>query len=77
VTGRANPLTSTSSPSSDSGTHAAATGDASDREPSGQTPTSGVVRYGVPHELERRLQERLDALGLAPRAELLHVLRRP
>ena len=35
--GRANPLTSTSSPSLDSGTHAAATGDASDREPFGQT----------------------------------------
>ena len=28
-------------------------------------------------ELERRLQERLDALGLAPRAELLHVLMLP
>ena len=27
-----------------------------------------------PDELERRLQERLDALGAAPRAELLHVL---
>jgi hypothetical protein len=27
-----------------------------------------------PDELERRLQERLDALGPAPRAELLHVL---
>jgi hypothetical protein len=25
-------------------------------------------------ELERRLRERLDALGPAPRAELLHVL---
>jgi hypothetical protein len=36
VIGRANPLTSTSSPSLDSGTHAAATGDASDREPFGQ-----------------------------------------
>ena len=34
--GRANPLTSTSSPSLDSGTHAAATGDASDREPLGK-----------------------------------------
>ena len=76
MTGRASPLTSTSSPSSDSGTHAAATGDASDREPFGQTPTSGSSGMG-PHELERRLQERLDALGLAPRAELLHVLRRP
>jgi hypothetical protein len=28
-------------------------------------------------ELERRLRERLDALGLAPRAELLHVLMLP
>ena len=28
-------------------------------------------------ELERRLQERLDALGPAPRAELLHVLMLP
>jgi hypothetical protein len=27
-----------------------------------------------PHELERLLQERLNALGPAPRAELLHVL---
>jgi hypothetical protein len=27
-----------------------------------------------PNELERRLQLRLDALGPAPRAELLHVL---
>jgi hypothetical protein len=27
-----------------------------------------------PDQLERRLRERLDALGLAPRAELLHVL---
>jgi hypothetical protein len=26
-----------------------------------------------PDELEKQLQERLDALGLAPRAELLHV----
>jgi hypothetical protein len=30
-----------------------------------------------PGELERRLQERLDALGPAPRAELLHVLMLP
>jgi hypothetical protein len=28
-------------------------------------------------KLERRLRARLDALGLAPRAELLHVLRLP
>jgi hypothetical protein len=27
-----------------------------------------------PDELERQLQERLDAFGPAPRAELLHVL---
>jgi hypothetical protein len=30
-----------------------------------------------PNELERRLQGRLDALGPAPRAELLHVLMLP
>jgi len=30
-----------------------------------------------PDELERRLLERLDALGPAPRAELLHVLMLP
>jgi len=30
-----------------------------------------------PDELERRLQERLDALGPVPRAELLHVLMLP
>jgi hypothetical protein len=27
-----------------------------------------------PDEVERRLRERLDALGPAPRAELLHIL---
>jgi hypothetical protein len=30
-----------------------------------------------PVQLERRLRDRLDALGPAPRAELLHVLRLP
>jgi hypothetical protein len=30
-----------------------------------------------PDELERRLRERLDTLGPAPRAELLHVLMLP
>ena len=30
-----------------------------------------------PDQLEARLQERLDALGPAPRAELLHVLMLP
>jgi hypothetical protein len=30
-----------------------------------------------PDRLERRLRERLDALGPAPRAELLHVLMLP
>jgi hypothetical protein len=30
-----------------------------------------------PDQLERRLRERLDALGLAHRAELLHVLMLP
>jgi hypothetical protein len=29
------------------------------------------------YELERQLRERLDALGAAPRAELLHVLMLP
>ena len=36
-----------------------------------------VSRAMRPDELERRLQERLDALGPAPRAELLHVLMLP
>jgi hypothetical protein len=31
----------------------------------------------MPDELERRLRERLDALGPAPRAELLHILMLP
>jgi hypothetical protein len=30
-----------------------------------------------PDQLERRIRERLDALGPAPRAELLHVLTLP
>jgi hypothetical protein len=30
-----------------------------------------------PDDLERRIRERLDALGPAPRAELLHVLMLP
>jgi hypothetical protein len=30
-----------------------------------------------PNELERRLREHQDALGPAPRAELLHVLKLP
>ena len=30
-----------------------------------------------PDQLDRRLRERLDALGPAPRAELLHVLLLP
>jgi hypothetical protein len=30
-----------------------------------------------PDQLDRRLRERLDALGPAPRAELLHVLMLP
>jgi hypothetical protein len=40
----------------------------------------GSTRYPPtvrPDELERRLRERLDALGPAPRAELLHVLMLP
>ena len=34
-------------------------------------------RHMRPDQLERRLRERLDALGLAPRAELLHALMLP
>jgi hypothetical protein len=40
----------------------------------GEGLVSGFVR---PDELERQLRERLDALGPAPRAELLHVLTLP
>jgi hypothetical protein len=43
--------------------------------------SSGLIRRSLlspsPDELERRLQERLDALGPAPRSELLHVLMLP
>jgi hypothetical protein len=35
------------------------------------------VPLAMSDELERRLRERLDALGPAPRAELLHVLMLP
>jgi hypothetical protein len=39
---------------------------------------AGAARFVMrPDELERRLRERLDALGPAPRAELLHVLMLP
>jgi hypothetical protein len=38
------------------------------------TVTSALARGGG-HQLERQLRQRLDALGPAPRAELLHVLR--
>jgi hypothetical protein len=41
------------------------------------SPRGGVGSQGEADELERRLQERLDALGPAPRAELLHVLMLP
>ncbi len=44
------------------------------------TPTpSEAARLSVvlPDQLERRLRERLDALGPAPRAELLDVLMLP
>jgi hypothetical protein len=40
------------------------------------SPSTGAVRRR-PEELERLLRERLDALGPAPRAELLHVLTLP
>jgi hypothetical protein len=36
-----------------------------------------VACRSATHELERRLRQRLDALGPAPRAELLHVLMLP
>ena len=35
------------------------------------------TRLRDPDQLERRLKDRLDALGPAPRAELLHVLMLP
>jgi len=37
-------------------------------------PVGIVFEVTRPDELERRPQERLDALGAAPRVELLHVL---
>jgi hypothetical protein len=40
-------------------------------------PLRRSLRPVRPDELERRLQERLDALGPAPRPELLHVLMQP
>jgi hypothetical protein len=43
-----------------------------DLTPGQRPPDSGRMR---PDELDRRLRERLNALGPAPRAELLHVLR--
>jgi hypothetical protein len=44
-------------------------------EPSGQAVTEGSEGRHLmrPDQLERQLCERLDALGPAPRAELLHV----
>ena len=47
------------------------------RPPAGMSGTALVSRAMGPDELERRLRERLDALGPAPRAELLHVLMLP
>jgi hypothetical protein len=41
------------------------------------TPPANSLLSVRPDELERRLGERLDALGSAPRAELLHVLMLP
>jgi hypothetical protein len=37
----------------------------------------GPVSLHEPDELERRLRKHLDALGPAPRVELLHVLMLP
>jgi hypothetical protein len=42
----------------------------------GVTPTDTLARMRL-DELENRLRERLDALGPAPRAELLHFLMLP
>ena len=48
------------------------------RTPSDPRQETGVGSRAVrPDKLERRLQERLDALGPTPRAELLHVLMLP
>jgi hypothetical protein len=41
------------------------------------SPRGDVGSHDGPDQLERRLRERLDALGPAPRAELLHVLMLP
>lgn len=43
----------------------------------GMSGTALVSRAMRPDELERRIRERLDALGPAPRGELLHVLMLP
>ena len=44
----------------------------------GETDSVSLISRAVgPDELERRLQERLDALGPARRAELLHVIMLP
>jgi hypothetical protein len=40
----------------------------------GSTAQPGAMR---PDELERRMRERLEAFGPAPRAELLHILMLP
>jgi hypothetical protein len=46
----------------------------SDTRADGSTAQPAVMR---PDQLERRIRERLDALGPAPRAELLHILMLP
>jgi hypothetical protein len=51
--------------------------DADSRLRSGREWGGLSVRLVRPDELERRLRERVDALGPAPRAELLHVLMLP
>ena len=45
-----------------------------DTRTDGSTAWPAAIR---PDELERRIRERLDALGPAPRVELLHVLMLP
>jgi hypothetical protein len=47
------------------------------RQPTCGRRSRRVASNPRPDELERRLRDRLDALGPAPRAELLHVLMLP
>lgn len=73
--GRANPLTSTSSHSSDSGTHGAATGDVSDREHSGN-PDLRSRPVGLPMHSSAG-SGHVSIRSVPRRAELLKVLMLP